>query len=59
MTDLRLGNISRNAVAQHAVMNEHQMIDWEQCQVLCRAENHHKRQKLESWEIHKLTPSMN
>ena len=58
MADLKLGNISRSAVAEHAIINDHR-IDWDQCRVLCKENNLHKRKKLESWEIHKLPASIN
>ena len=58
MADLKLGNISKSAVAEHAIINDHR-IDWGQCRVLCKEDNQHKRKKLESWEICKLPISIN
>ena len=44
-TDLRLGNISRSAVAEHAVLNDH-LIRWGKCQILCRAKKPPKHDKV-------------
>ena len=58
MADLKLGNISKSAVAEHAIINDHR-IDRDQCCVLVKEKDQHKRKKLELWKIHKLATSIN